>query len=204
MEASTSATRTAASVKNFKAEQVEEVAIALAITDKACHRVLNRPTWFEAKDPQRHHESLPHGSQDIPIPAPTAGSSGGGTIETATDWITTEHGPGTPHVVPRDIPDRQVQGLPLGDGRLHAHLVKLHQTPRGSKIKNNTVVARGSWEKLRPGRTALGCPAGRRGTRKARTQRAGNGDQRPVPSNGNTEDDVGHRRNVRAPNCGHK
>ncbi|KAH8029206.1 hypothetical protein HPB51_023771 [Rhipicephalus microplus] len=41
IQASTSATRTAASVKNSRAAQAEEAAIALAIADTACHTVLS-------------------------------------------------------------------------------------------------------------------------------------------------------------------
>ncbi|KAH7973332.1 hypothetical protein HPB52_024140 [Rhipicephalus sanguineus] len=86
----------------------------------------------------------------------------------------------------------------------HAHPVGLHQTPRGSEIKNYPVAARGSREELRPAPTALGRPAGPRCAPKAGTQRAGNGQRRRAPSNGNPEDDLGPRRGARAPNCRQK
>ncbi|KAH7965435.1 hypothetical protein HPB49_007620 [Dermacentor silvarum] len=102
----------------------------------------------------RHHEdgserqklrSGASGGEDSPTPAPEAESSGGGTTDRYPDRIVTEPGTDVSHV-DQDIPDRQVKGLPERDGRSHAHLVGMHQTPRGSKIKNDSAAAQGSRE----------------------------------------------------------
>ncbi|KAH6924247.1 hypothetical protein HPB50_014187 [Hyalomma asiaticum] len=60
------------------------------------------------------------------------------------------------HRMYHETPDRQVQGLPEGEGGPHAYLVGLHPTPRESKIKSDHYAARASREELRPKPTASG------------------------------------------------
>ncbi|KAH7950218.1 hypothetical protein HPB49_021132 [Dermacentor silvarum] len=143
--------------------------VAGALTNRA--PATHRPTWFGAND---HHITKAYHLAHRTLPPPHPRLSRAEVVLLRQLQTGSLPSPGVMHrmyleTYPTD------KCLLEGDGRSHAHLVGLHQTPRVSNIKNNPVVARGSREELRPRPTALGCPAGLRGTRKAGTKPAGNG-----------------------------